>query len=209
MEGLHRHIGTPVLTNLHLEPAGLAFVPGSVVPARTPDLFAGTPLLLMGRYTPGTAQGALALQARDAAGQMWQAEVKAGRATSAASTSVWARGRLRDMEDRYLVTRDEELEQAIIATSLRFGVLCRFTAFVAVDRADVVNPSGQVHGIVQPVETPEGWAQPGMLYACAVRRFPRKRSCSTAISRAVQRSWLPSLLRPRRRMVGIPVRMGY
>jgi Ca-activated chloride channel family protein len=166
MDDVHCHIGTAVLTNLRLEPAGLAFVPGSVVPSRMPDLFAGSPLTILGRYT-GSPQGAVALQARDAAGGMWQAEVKANRAAGAAPATVWARGKLRDLEDRYVVAGGPELEKEIVATSLRFGVLCRFTAFVAVDRSAVVNAGGQVHGIVQPVEMPEGWAPPGVAYACA------------------------------------------
>ncbi len=166
MDDVHRHIGTPVLTNLRLEPARLAIVPSSVVPSRLPDLFAGSPLMIMGRYS-GAPQGAIALQARDAAGQMWQAEVKASRATSAASATVWARGRLREMEDRYVVANDPALAKEIVATSLRFGVLCRFTAFVAVDRASVANPGGQVHGVVQPVEEPQGWEMNRTLLACA------------------------------------------
>jgi hypothetical protein len=56
-------------------------------------------------------------------------------------------------------------------------VLCRFTAFVAVDRSAVVNPGGQVHGIIQPVEEPEGWEMRGQtLYACAA---PMARSFGT------------------------------
>jgi Ca-activated chloride channel homolog len=166
MDQVHGLIGTAVLTNLRLEPAGLTFVPGSIVPSRLPDLFAGSPLMLMGRYT-GSPEGAIALQARDAAGKMWQAEVKASRATSAAPATVWARGRLREMEDSYAVANDPALAKEIVAVSLRFGVLCRFTAFVAVDRASVVNPGGQIHSIVQPVEQPEGWEMAGTMVACA------------------------------------------
>ena len=160
MDSVHRHIGTPVLTGLRLEPAGLKFQPESVVPGRLPDLFAGTPLLLSGRYR-GDADGAIALQARDAAGQMWSAEVRGRRVDNPALTTVWARrpaardgGSLRHRHGRIRTA----LEREIVATSLRFGVLCRFTAFVAVDRSEVVNPGGQVHGIVQPVEQPAGWA---------------------------------------------------
>jgi Ca-activated chloride channel family protein len=165
MDQVHRHIATPVLTGLHLEPAGLAFVPDSVVPRRMPDLFAGTPLVVTGRYRG--AAGSLALQAREAAGGMWSAQVKAEIGGNPAATRVWARGRLRDLEDRYVIDRSDELENEIVATSLRFGVLCRFTAFVAVDRSEVVNAGGQVHGIVQPVEQPEGWKMGQTHLACA------------------------------------------
>src|SRR5207249_3461659 len=43
----------------------------------------------------------------------------------------------------------------------RFGVLCRFTAFVAVDVKEVVNPGGQVHRVIQPVEPAAGWGMLG------------------------------------------------
>src|SRR5690606_5483190 len=76
-----------------------------------------------------------------------------------AATSIWARAHLRDLEDRYTVGGPEDLEQRIVDTSLRFGVLCRFTAFVAVD-SRVATEGGTPHQVVQPVETPRGWAPP-------------------------------------------------
>jgi hypothetical protein len=92
---------------------------------------------------------------------MWAEELLAQRADNPALTTVWARGRLREMEDRYAAGAGDRtaLEREIVSTSLRFGVLCRFTAFVAVDRSEVVNSGGQVHGIVQPVEQPSGWEE--------------------------------------------------
>src|SRR5207302_2326799 len=41
------------------------------------------------------------------------------------------------------------------------GVLCRFTAFVAVDER-VVNEGGRVHRVTQPVEVPQGWGMPSV-----------------------------------------------
>ena len=158
MDRVHRHIGTPVLTGLRLEPAGLSFTPGSLTPSRLPDLFAGTPLTILGRYR-GKPTGGVALQARDASGGMWSTEVVARRDPSPVASVVWARGRLRDLEDRYVIGSSDRapLEKEITDLSLRFGVLCRFTAFVAVDRSEVVNAGGQVHSVVQPVEQPAGW----------------------------------------------------
>ncbi|MBY8850080.1 hypothetical protein K7G98_17150, partial [Saccharothrix sp. MB29] len=39
-------------------------------------------------------------------------------------------------------------------------MLSRFTAFVAVDQR-VVDESGELHRVTQPVELPDGWAVPG------------------------------------------------
>ena len=63
------------------------------------------------------------------------------------------------LEDRYAASIGDRgvLEPLIIATSLQFGVLCRFTAYVAIDRAAVVNEGGELHQVTQPVEMPAGW----------------------------------------------------
>lgn len=158
MDNVHRRIGAPVMTQFKLEPAGLAFVSGSVSPARFPDLFAGVPVVVLGRYR-GQPSGALALQARDESGKMWSQTVSASTSPSSAIAPLWAKARLRDLEDRYVSETGERaaLEKEIVATSLKFGVLCRFTAYVAVDRSEVVNAGGKVHGVIQPVELPAGW----------------------------------------------------
>lgn len=163
MDRVHRRIGTPVLTGLKLEPAGLAYDPATVVPGRLPDLFAGTPLVVCGRYR-GRGAGGLAVQGRDEAGQPWSATVAGYAASNPALTQAWARGQVRELEDRYAAGTEDRaaLEPRIVGTSLRFGVLSRFTAFVAVDVQEVVNPGGQVQRIVQPVEFPAGWEERGL-----------------------------------------------
>ena len=160
MDRIHRHIGTPVLTGLSLLPAGLDVVADSVVPVRLPDLFAGAPVLVSGRYR-GTAGGTLVVRAQDSHGEKWAAEVVPTLTEQAPLDRVWARGRVRELEDRYVIRGGERgrLEKEIASTSLRFGVLSRFTAFVAVDRTEVVNPGGEGKKIVQAVEAPAGWGQ--------------------------------------------------
>jgi Ca-activated chloride channel family protein len=144
-----------------LEPSGLRFEPDSIVPSRLPDLFTGIPLFLFGRYQ-GEAKGGLTLQAADELGQPWTQTLAAKRTDNAALTVLWARGQLRELEDRYACGHDDatELSKQIVATSLKYGVLCRFTAFVAVDRSETVNAGGQQHRIIQPVEMPARWEMP-------------------------------------------------
>jgi Ca-activated chloride channel homolog len=157
MDRVHRRIGAPALTDLELDAEGLEVGFDSIAPRRLPALFAGAPLVICGRYA-GPPGGALTVRGRDAAGQAWSARVPAVATTAPAVTSVWARAHLRDLEDRYASEQraDQDLERRIVETSLRFGVLCRFTAFVAAD-VEVVNRGGAVHRVVQPVEPPAGW----------------------------------------------------
>jgi Ca-activated chloride channel family protein len=157
MDKVHRRIRAPLLFGVKIEPAGLAFEPDSLVPTRLPDLFPGTPLTILGRYRRGEQLPGVCVQATDDAGRPWSETVRAAQGEVLAP--VWARGRLRDLEDHYATALGDRpaLEQQIVATSLKFNVLCRFTAFVAVDVQEVVNPGGQVRRVTQPVEAPAGW----------------------------------------------------
>jgi Ca-activated chloride channel family protein len=170
MDHVHRHTGTAVITGLTLQGAGMELIPSSVIPSRLPDLFSGTPLLLSGRYR-GAGRGAIRLAARDARGESWSTEVPGWKDAAAPLGKVWARGQVRELEDRYVIDRGDKakLEHEIVETSLRFGVLSRFTAYVAVDRSAVVNPGGEVKQVTQAVEPPSGWgnvADARMLTAC-------------------------------------------
>ncbi len=159
---IHRRICTPLVTDLRLTggaDSGFTVLDGTVAPARLPALFPGVPLVISGRWR-GAPAGAVALAGQDAAGGQWSATVRAdGPATAPAVGPVWARAHLRDLEDGYLVAgpgATGELERRIVATSLRFGVLCRFTAYVAID-SRVVTDGGAPHQITQPVEPASGW----------------------------------------------------
>jgi len=161
LDRVRQRIGSPVVTDLALEPDGLRMVPESVSPRRLPALLGGAPLLICGRYQ-GRPEGALALSGQDAAGRSWRVVVPVTRAGSLAMRSVWARAHVRDLEDRYASAMglEPELERRIVRTSLEFGVLSRFTAFVAVDTV-TVNRDGCLHRVVQPVDVPAGWELPG------------------------------------------------
>jgi Ca-activated chloride channel family protein len=166
MDKVHRRLGMPVLTGLDIKPQALAIEPDTRVPARVSDVFAGVPVLVLGRYR-GKTQGAMRVQANDALGRSWSETVTAVVHDSPASATIWARGHIRELEDRY-VQGHRELESQIVATSLKHNTLSRFTAFVAVDAAEVANPSGEVHRIIQPVEPAEGWT---MLESAGVPAF--------------------------------------
>ena len=158
MQSVHRRIGAPLLTGLFLEGEGIAIEPGEVVPRRLPDLFSGSPLLILGRYR-GRPEGRLAMRATDTAGRAWSEAVLGTVRDNPAIASAWARGQIRQIEDRYATGDGDRtaLEHAIVALSLKFHVLCRFTAYVAIDRSQPVNQRGSLHQITQPVEMPAGW----------------------------------------------------
>jgi Ca-activated chloride channel family protein len=160
MDQIHRHLGTPVLTGLELQSSSLNLQKDTLVPARLPDLFVGNPVLISGRYR-GQPTGTIVLRASEAHERSWSAELQTWRSDGAPLAQIWGRGRVRELEDRYVVDGDRaKIEHEIVETSLRCGVLSRFTAYVAVDRSEIVNAGGQQKQVTQAVEQPAGWGQP-------------------------------------------------
>jgi Ca-activated chloride channel family protein len=156
MQHIHRRIGAPVVTGLRVRQAGLQVDADTMTPTPLPDLFTGAPVVITGRFT-GPAAGAVAVTSDGE----WQSTVSASPSDNPSLGALWARARVRDLEDRYVVTTGDQsgLEKQIVDTSLKYGVLCRFTAYVAVDQR-VVNEGGKVHRVTQPVDLPSGWEPP-------------------------------------------------
>lgn len=155
---IHRRIATPVLKNVRVELIDGQVEPESQTPRRLPDLFLAAPLVIRGRYR-GAAPTAAAVHAMDTVGRPWSALPTANPEHGPAIRRLWARDQVRALEDEYAIGRQDQqnLSEQIVKTSLRFGVLSRFTAFVAVDRSEIVNAGGECRQILQPVEMPDGW----------------------------------------------------
>ncbi|GGM60222.1 VIT domain-containing protein [Dactylosporangium sucinum] len=160
MDHIHRRIGAPVVTGVQLTPSGLDLIDDTRAPARLPDVFPGVPFVIAGRYR-GAPAGSITVSGATRDGRPWSATVTGERHDNPALTQVWARALLRDLEDAYVsgTHSADDLEDRITKVSLRFGVLCRFTAFVAVDTR-VVTDGKEPRRVTQPVETPAGWELP-------------------------------------------------
>jgi len=153
MHNIHRRIGTPLVTELQVTQDGLAVDGATLAPTPVPDLYPGVPVVVMGRFT-GSADGAVVVSGLP----NWRTQVTVTQSTNPALGALWARAKIRDLEDKY-VTGQTGLEQQILETSLKYGVLSRFTAFVAVDQR-VVNEGGATRQVTQPVDLPSGWEVP-------------------------------------------------
>jgi Ca-activated chloride channel family protein len=168
---IHRRIGAPLATALSLAADGLQIVPGTVTPSLLPDLFPGGPVTVAGRWR-GRPGGTITVRGTAADGAPFESKVLAATGGHPASTANWARAHLRDLEDRYACLAGHgtaelaRLEHQITEVALRYSVLCRFTAFVAVD-SRVVTDGEVPHRVTQPVELPAGWDPAGLGLLCA------------------------------------------
>jgi Ca-activated chloride channel family protein len=162
MDRIHRKLGTPLLTDVTIHGEGMDIDATSLTPDRIAAVFAGCPLEVAGRYTEHAAleRSAIVVTAKDATGRRFSQSLAPQRTNNPALGRMWARSRVRALEDRYTATGgDAHLEAELVSVSLEFSVLCRFTAFVAVDSAEVVNRGGKGHKVTQAVEAPSGWSE--------------------------------------------------
>ncbi len=163
MTKVHRRIGTPIATELALRPTGLDIDRSSIAPAKLPDVYAGAPVVVLGRYRgAASSRAAFEIEGTSLGDPLRITVSMAGPAQpSTWLAASWARAHIRDLEDQYAAGARGELEAQIVGVSKQFSVLSRFTAFLAVDRSQVVNKGGVLHQVVQPVELPGGWKQGG------------------------------------------------
>jgi Ca-activated chloride channel family protein len=161
---LNRRIKSPVLTDLSLSGDGLDLVAGSLTPAGTVDGYAGVPVELSGRYC---GSGSIVVRGSLGDGRTLERRLEPSRSSETALAAIWGRSRIRDLEDAYAAYGDESVAARLVTTSLATGVLCRHTAFVAVDeQGGVPIESGTVR-MIQPLPSPSGWV--GAASAAAVR----------------------------------------
>lgn len=148
LAGIGREIGEPLVTELKVEGAQ------ETAPERLPDLFAGRAATVFFK-----AKGPVKVTGRFADGKPFSATLKPKTVELGAVEHLWARGRIADLEDRFRL--GEDVRARILKLSLEHSVLCRFTAYVAVDdrQTDVVPEERRT--LVQPVQMPARWAAPG------------------------------------------------
>ena len=155
MDRIQERLVAPIVTDVRLEGEGIEIVDDSVVPAKRPSLFPGVPLVLRGRVQ-GSGPGTVTILGKKQGGSTWQVAVTPHNSLAPGLGALWARGRLQHLSDAYAVgnrVNSEALERRIVDLSTGFGVLCKFTAVVAIDPRmpeTPIDPSTP-RQIIQPV----------------------------------------------------------
>jgi Ca-activated chloride channel family protein len=135
-----------------------------VSPEYAPDVFAGQPVIVTGRYLrPGkgkvTLSGMLGSQpySRDI-----PIEFGANGNSGSGVTSLWARRKVEDLSRRDWLAQynrnvapRESSEKAITDLALKYGIMTQYTSFVAVEQR-VVNVGGKQRTVNVPVDMTDG-----------------------------------------------------
>jgi Ca-activated chloride channel family protein len=161
VRAFERRIDAPVVTDLTIDWGGLPVT--DVTPYPLPDLFLGQPLVVAGHYAHA-GSGTIIVQGR-AGGLPVRFQVAVSLpdrdASRPAIATVWARARIAELERRLVRKADKALENEILALSLRYHLLTRFTAFVAVD--DASHTSGDARRVVVPIDVPDAVSSIGAM----------------------------------------------
>ncbi|MCX5797584.1 MAG: VIT domain-containing protein [Elusimicrobia bacterium] len=168
ISGFYDRIAKPYLTDLSVDWNGLKVLDPS--PLYVPDLFAGQPVFIHGRYeTPGKAT--ITLQGK-LNGKAWSMPVEVDLPDQAPKHEpmgpLWARSRITELERQCYQGKNETVENQITELALKHKLVSRFTSFVAVDETPTV-AKGQKPMVV-PVEAPipEGTVHEGFFGGAAV-----------------------------------------
>jgi len=158
MQQFFQAIDSPVLVDVQVDWGGLPVT--DIFPARTPDLYAGNPLALIGRYTH-PARGTITVSGRVGTRSLRfkiPVDLPAHPSPHPALVPLWARAKIKSLMKNYITAPDPETKQTIKQKITEMGVQYRlvtmFTAFVAVDQSHVVG-TGRPIRLFQPVERPQ------------------------------------------------------
>jgi hypothetical protein len=152
---LVRRTAAPLLVGL--EVGGSALV--SRAPKRTPDLFAGAPVLLGVKLRP--EGGDLWVRGSLPDGHAWEQKLRVDATEPGtgrtAAVSLFGRELVEDLELACAAGRPEnDLRLEIERVGLAFGISTRFTSWVAVTEDTTVDPSDPSRRVRMPHELPHG-----------------------------------------------------
>lgn len=152
------YIESPVMRDIQVTYEG--FDAYDTEPARIPTLFAGRPIVLLGKYR-GEAEGKIVIRGETPQGpyeQVLDVAKIASPAQTEALRYLWAREAIRNLVDLTgTVDKESEEGKKTLELGLKYSLLTQFTSFVAVD--SLVRAQGDPEKVEQVQPLPEGVGQ--------------------------------------------------
>ncbi|MCO8125026.1 VIT domain-containing protein [Stieleria sp. TO1_6] len=153
---------SPYMTDLQIDWGGLVI--NDQIPSKLPDLYAGKPLLVLGRYdTVGSGTVTLRGNVLEQSVQMQlDLELPQQQSEHDAIAPVWARQRIRQIWNRDVGKQTPEGRDEITALGLTHQLMTHYTSFVAVEKELAEPAVGKM--ITQDVSVlmPEGMSEQGV-----------------------------------------------
>ena len=153
-EKFRNYIQSPVLTDIKVNFEG--FDTYDVEPVSIPDLFAGRPVVVFGKWK-GDVAGKVTVTGISGKGN-YKAEFKVTnkliRKENAALRYLWARTRIAELSD-YAKFNESEIKPTVTELGLKYNLMTAYTSFVAID-TKIRNKDGKLITVKQPLPLPQG-----------------------------------------------------
>lgn len=151
---IFHYIDRAVVQKVQVDWLGLR--PSSVYPQEIPDLFASRPVYLHGRYEGSLGEAGIRISG-EAGGQEVAIPVKVLESSpERIQGALWARSKVASLEEILWAGANPQVEREITQLGLAFGLVTRFTSFVAVDREFQLADARPARQVVQPSMIPQG-----------------------------------------------------
>jgi len=157
-----QRVDRPVLAHIEIDWGKLDVT--ELYPPKVPDLWAGQPIRLHGRYQQGgeetiVIRGQMTKQPFE---QRLPVNFPQSVPAHEAMATVWAREKVHELMNRMVREgQTAELIEQVTQLGLTYRLMTQWTSFVAVEEK-VVNQAGKIETVVQPVEMPEGVSYEGV-----------------------------------------------
>lgn len=173
---LRRYIDSPVLTDIDVTFSG--FDAYDVEPRKIPDLFASRPLVVFGKWR-GSVGGSIEISGKTGRGP-FQSSIAVAREYAdrwqSALQYLWARTRIANLSDFGPGNPDPERVSEITSLGLTYGLLTRYTSFIAVQ--EIIRRTVDAQDVDQPLPLPSGVSdravgvtsgvEPGLVWMLAI-----------------------------------------
>jgi Ca-activated chloride channel family protein len=158
---LYKRLDRPVLTDVALRFSGVEVT--AMEPERMPDLFAGQPLVVVGKYR---GHGPATVEVTGKLGNKSYARTLpvslASQPGDAVLGTLWARRRIETLTDATENGAGADQQAQIVDLALKFKLITAYTSFVAVEKQLKLDTTKPLAEILVPNELPEGVSYKGI-----------------------------------------------
>jgi hypothetical protein len=167
VSAIYEKINDPYLVGISIDWGNLDV--HDVYPSRTPDLYAGEPLIIVGQYD-GSGSETVHISGT-VAGRHWNEEVRVVLPSNEEGNNViatlWARKKIHDLNRQMYnsygyIEQNQDIIDEITDTALDYQIMSEYTSFVAVCEEVRTDPDGNPVTVHVPVNMPDGVSYEGV-----------------------------------------------
>ncbi len=176
-EKFRKYINRPVLTQVKTSFSGIEVY--DMEPSSIPDVLAERPVIVFGKYK-GTPNGSLTISGYTG-GAAYKKTFKVANykpsKRNAGIRSLWARERIKLLDDYNGVDSDPETTKEITDLGLKYNLMTAYTSFVAIDH-EVVGDGSATEKVKQALPLPQGVSNAAVGFDAGTEGLVRKRKKS-------------------------------